>query len=105
MAIVTGNGCDFTCLIQGVGAELVIIHCEIDGAAYWQPQLVEFARDHRCLVYERRGHKGSFAPPVVVTRSGVRLCRPSERVPEVLPSPDFGTLFKEDGEIVEARKR
>ncbi len=33
MAIVTGNGCDFTCLIQGVGAELVIIHCEIDGAA------------------------------------------------------------------------
>jgi len=37
--------------------------------------------------------------PLVVTPKGVRLCRPSERVLELLP-PQRGELFKEDGERV-----
>jgi arsenate reductase len=38
--------------------------------------------------------------PIVVTPKGVRLCRPSELVLEILPNPDIGTFRKEDGEVV-----
>jgi arsenate reductase len=40
--------------------------------------------------------------PIVVTPKGVRLCRPSEAVLEILPNPAVGRFVKEDGEIVEA---
>lgn len=36
--------------------------------------------------------------PIVVTRKGVRLCRPSEAVLELLPAP-IGRFVKEDGEV------
>jgi arsenate reductase len=38
--------------------------------------------------------------PVVETPKGVRLCRPSERVLEILPNPEIGRFVKEDGEVV-----
>jgi arsenate reductase len=38
--------------------------------------------------------------PIVVTSKGVRLCRPSEVVLEILPNPDIGVFRKEDGEVV-----
>ena len=38
--------------------------------------------------------------PFVVTPLGVRLCRPSELVLEILPNPDIGPFTKEDGEVV-----
>lgn len=38
--------------------------------------------------------------PIVETAIGTRLCRPSERVLEVLPNPDIGVFVKEDGEVV-----
>lgn len=38
--------------------------------------------------------------PIVVTDKGVRLCRPSEKVLEILPNPNIGTFTKEDGEVV-----
>ena len=37
--------------------------------------------------------------PVVVTAKGVRLCRPSERVLDLLDRPVAG-FVKEDGEVV-----
>ena len=37
--------------------------------------------------------------PIVVTPNGVRLCRPSERVIDLLP-PQRGVFVKEDGERV-----
>lgn len=43
--------------------------------------------------------------PFVVTPRGVRLCRPSELVLDILPNPDIGPFTKEDGEIVPARPR
>jgi arsenate reductase len=42
--------------------------------------------------------------PIVVTSKGVRLCRPSEVVLEILCNPAIGTFTKEDGEVVAARK-
>lgn len=38
--------------------------------------------------------------PIVVTTKGVRLCRPSETVLEILENPNIGVFVKEDGEIV-----
>ena len=40
--------------------------------------------------------------PIVVTPLGVKLCRPSEEVLEILPNPNIGTFVKEDGQIVTA---
>jgi arsenate reductase (glutaredoxin) len=40
--------------------------------------------------------------PIVVTDKGVRLCRPSETVLEILPNAAIGPLAKEDGEVVVA---
>ena len=41
--------------------------------------------------------------PVVVTPKGVRLCRPSEAVLDILPNPDIGEFTKEDGEVIVGR--
>ena len=38
--------------------------------------------------------------PIVVTPLGVRLCRPSEVVLEILQSPQRGAFAKEDGQVV-----
>jgi len=38
--------------------------------------------------------------PIVVTPLGTRLCRPSEVVLDILPSPQQGAFNKEDGEQV-----
>lgn len=41
--------------------------------------------------------------PIVVTPKGVRLCRPSEAVLDILSNPDIGAFTKEDGEIINAK--
>ena len=38
--------------------------------------------------------------PIVETAKGVRLCRPSERVLDLLPAPLAAHFTKEDGEVV-----
>ena len=44
--------------------------------------------------------------PLVVTPIGVRLCRPSEAVLDILPGPQRGAFVKEDGErVVDADDR
>jgi arsenate reductase (glutaredoxin) len=53
-------------------------------------QLVDFMLAHPILINR----------PIVVTPLGTRLCRPSEEVLEILPSPQKGPFTKEDGEVV-----
>jgi hypothetical protein len=38
--------------------------------------------------------------PIVVTSLGVKLCRPSEAVLDILPNPQRAAFSKEDGERV-----
>ena len=40
--------------------------------------------------------------PIVVTNKGVKLCRPSELVLDILENPNIGPFTKEDGEVVNA---
>lgn len=39
--------------------------------------------------------------PIVVTPGGIKLCRPSEAVLDILPNPNIAGFVKEDGEVVE----
>lgn len=61
-------------------------------------QLLDFIEQHPILLNR----------PIVVTPLGVRLCRPSETVLDILPGPQQGSFTKEDGEVVidsEGRRR
>jgi len=55
-------------------------------------ELLDFMMAHPILINR----------PIVVTPKGVRLCRPSERVLDLLPNPAIGHFVKEDGEVVES---
>ena len=56
-------------------------------------QLIDFMLAHPILINR----------PIVVTPKGVRLCRPSERVLDLLDRP-VETFVKEDGEAVKRTK-
>jgi arsenate reductase (glutaredoxin) len=56
-------------------------------------QLIDFMLAHPILINR----------PIVVTPKGVRLCRPSEAVLELLDHP-AGSFVKEDGEVVTRAK-
>jgi arsenate reductase len=56
-------------------------------------QLLDFMMAHPILINR----------PIVVTPKGVKLCRPSETVFDILPNPDIGRFVKEDGEAVAPR--
>jgi arsenate reductase len=52
------------------------------------------------LVDAMMAHPILINRPLVVTPVGVKLCRPSEVVLEMLPEPQLGAFAKEDGEAV-----
>ncbi|PZU18788.1 MAG: arsenate reductase (glutaredoxin) [Shinella sp.] len=53
-------------------------------------QLVDAMMDHPILINR----------PIVVTPVGVKLCRPSEAVLDILPAGQQAAFTKEDGEVV-----
>ncbi len=55
-------------------------------------ELIDFMMAHPILINR----------PIVETPKGVRLCRPSEMVLEILPNAAIGTFEKEDGEVIAA---
>ena len=58
------------------------------------------ALDDAALLDAMLAHPILINRPFVETPNGVRLCRPSELVLDILPNPDIGPFVKEDGEIV-----
>lgn len=55
---------------------------------------------NQALVEAMLAHPILINRPFVVTPLGVRLCRPSELVLDILPQPQQGAFTKEDGERV-----
>ena len=62
----------------------------LDNPKWSDDELIEFMLTHPILINR----------PIVVTEKGVRLCRPSESVLDILSNPAIGKFVKEDGEIV-----
>jgi len=63
---------------------------KLDDPAWTDEQLLDFMVAHPILMNR----------PIVVTPLGPRLCRPSEMVLDILPSPQRAAFAKEDGEQV-----
>lgn len=66
----------------------------LDDQKWSDDELLDFMLAHPILINR----------PIVVTPKGVRLCRPSEVVLEILPNPHIGSFTKEDGEVVVVEK-
>jgi arsenate reductase len=62
----------------------------LDNTALSDAQLLDAMEAHPILINR----------PFVVTENGVRLCRPSEVVLDILPNPEIGPFVKEDGEVI-----
>jgi arsenate reductase len=63
---------------------------QLDNPALTDDELIDAMMAHPILINR----------PIVVTPLGVKLCRPSEAVLDILPSPQRGVFAKEDGEAV-----
>ena len=66
----------------------------LDNPKWSDDELIDFMLAHPILINR----------PVVETPNGVRLCRPSETVLEILPNAKIGRFVKEGGEVVTPRK-
>ena len=62
----------------------------LDDPKWTDAELIDRMLEHPILINR----------PIVVTPLGVKLCRPSETVLDILPDPQRGAFAKEDGEIV-----
>jgi arsenate reductase (glutaredoxin) len=69
------------------------------GTPYGELGLAEDTLSDDALLDAMIEHPILINRPIVVTPSGVRLCRPSEEVLDLLP-PQRGEFRKEDGELV-----
>jgi arsenate reductase len=62
----------------------------LDDPKFTDDELIDLMLEHPILINR----------PLVATPLGVRLCRPSEAVLDILPNPLSGAFVKEDGEVV-----
>ncbi len=62
----------------------------LDDPSLTDDQLLDAMVEHPILINR----------PIVATPCGVKLCRPSEAVLDILPAPQQGEFYKEDGERV-----
>jgi arsenate reductase len=70
------------------------------GTPYAELGLDEATLGDQALIDAMLAHPVLINRPIVVTPIGTRLCRPSEAVLDLLPSPLPGPFVKEDGEMV-----
>jgi arsenate reductase (glutaredoxin) len=56
------------------------------------------------LIDQMLAHPILINRPIVVTPLGIKLCRPSEEVLDILPDPQRGEFTKEDGQVIVANK-
>lgn len=69
---------------------------KLDDPAWTDAQLIDFMVAYPILMNR----------PIVVTPRGTRLCRPSETVLDILPSPQLAPFAKETGEpVIDAEGR
>jgi len=72
------------------------------GTPYAELGLAEPKWSDEQLLDQMMAHPILINRPIVETPKGVKLCRPSEAVLEILPNPHIGRFVKEDGEVIES---
>lgn len=75
------------------------------GTPYAELGLRDETLTDEALVDAMMEHPILINRPLVVSPLGVKLCRPSEAVLDLLPAEQRRTFVKEDGEVVEATRR
>jgi len=70
------------------------------GTSYAELGLDNPALSDDALIDAMMAHPILINRPIVVTPLGVKLCRPSDVVLDILPNPQRGSFNKEDGEAV-----
>ena len=70
--------------------ESIYSELQLDDAKWSDEELIDQMLAHPILINR----------PIVVTSMGVKLCRPSEVVLDILPQAQLGAFTKEDGEVV-----
>ena len=70
--------------------EALFTELQLDAPDVSDAQLIDAMLQHPILINR----------PIVVTPRGTRLCRPSEKVLDILPARQRGAFTKEDGEVV-----
>lgn len=85
----------------GAGARALI---RVKGTPYFELGLDDLSLSDDALMDAMMQHPILINRPIVVAPKGVRLCRPSELVLDILENPIIGDFVKEDGEIVKAIK-
>lgn len=91
-ALLKGMGLGVRAVLRQKGTPYEAL--DLGNAKWTDEQLLDFVAEHPILMNR----------PIVVTPLGVRLCRPSEAVLDILPNAQIGPFTKEDGEVVEERK-
>ena len=92
--LITAMGIPVRGLLRRKGTPYDELH--LDDSHWSDDQLIDFMVAHPILMNR----------PIVATPLGTRLCRPSEVVLEILPSPQRGAFTKEDGEpVIDAQGR
>jgi arsenate reductase len=70
------------------------------GTPFAELGLGDTSLSHDVLIDAMMAHPILINRPLVVSPLGVKLCRPSEAVLDLLPEPQQGAFSKEDGEQV-----
>lgn len=97
---------DRATLLELIGRMQVPVREVVRGKEALYAELGLENADDDALVDAMLAHPVLINRPIVVTSLGARLCRPSERVLDILPAPQRGEFRKEDGErVVDARGR
>jgi arsenate reductase (glutaredoxin) len=73
------------------------------GTPYVELGLADAGLSETALIDAMMVHPILINRPIVVTEMGVRLCRPSEAVLDILPLPLPSDFTKEDGEVIVAK--
>ena len=87
-ALLTAMGIPVRAVLREKGTPYAELN--LGDPSWTDEQLLDFIGQHPILMNR----------PIVETPLGTRLCRPSELVLDILPSPQRGPFTKEDGERV-----
>jgi arsenate reductase (glutaredoxin) len=86
-------------LIERMGVSVCDV-VRIKGTPYYELKLNDPGVTDDQLLDAMMAHPILINRPIVITPLGVKLCRPSETVLDLLPAPQRGEFRKEDGELV-----